>query len=132
MKDKKNLILIAICVMLIVGLVIYTIIDDDVQDPSENYVSRAVVAKNVSLLFHSVDECMNQQENHFDKSVDEWYVPYMNKMYNDGYYTEKIIDGGCHSYYGMYGAQAGDGIPTITNIEQIRITADEIEKILGN
>ena len=91
MKDKKNLILIAICAMLIVGLVIYTIIDDDVQDPSENYVSRAVVAKNVSLLFHSVDECMNQQENHFDKSVDEWYVPYMNKMYNDGYYTEKMI-----------------------------------------
>ena len=47
-------------------------------------------------------------------------------------YSEKIIDGGCHSYFGMYGAQAGDGIPTITNIDQIRITADEIEKILGN
>lgn len=41
-------------------------------------------------------------------------------------FTEFIIDGGCHAYFGMYGSQDGDGFPTITNEEQIRITADEI------
>ncbi len=32
---------------------------------------------------------------------------------------ESIIDGGCHSYFGSYGKQDGDGIPTISNKEQI-------------
>lgn len=40
--------------------------------------------------------------------------------------TEFIIDGGCHAYFGMYGAQEGDGTPTITNEEQIRVTAERI------
>lgn len=41
-------------------------------------------------------------------------------------YTEYVIDGGCHAYFGMYGAQKGDGTPTITNEEQIRLTAERI------
>ena len=41
-------------------------------------------------------------------------------------FTEIIIDGGCHSFFGMYGAQEGDGTPTITNIQQINATADVI------
>lgn len=41
-------------------------------------------------------------------------------------FTEFVIDGGCHAYFGMYGAQDGDGIPTISNEEQIQITADKI------
>ena len=40
--------------------------------------------------------------------------------------TEIVIDGGCHAYFGMYGKQSGDGVPTITNTEQLQITADEI------
>ena len=39
---------------------------------------------------------------------------------------ESILQGGCHAYFGSYGAQDGDSIPTITNEKQIRITADEI------
>ena len=35
---------------------------------------------------------------------------------------EMVIDGGCHAYFGMYGPQDGDGIPTITNEEQIHLT----------
>ena len=42
-------------------------------------------------------------------------------------YTEVIIDGGCHSYFGDYGIQAGDGTPTITVEEQ---TEDTVEAIL--
>ena len=38
--------------------------------------------------------------------------------------TEFVIDGGCHAYFGMYGAQDGDGTPSITNEEQIQVTVD--------
>lgn len=41
--------------------------------------------------------------------------------------TEQVLDGGCHAYFGSYGAQKGDGIPTLTNQEQIQMTADIIE-----
>jgi hypothetical protein len=40
--------------------------------------------------------------------------------------TETVIEGGCHAYFGMYGAQDGDGEPRITNEEQIRITAKTV------
>ncbi len=39
---------------------------------------------------------------------------------------EVVIEGGCHAYFGMYGAQAGDGTPTVTNEEQIARTVQEI------
>lgn len=46
-------------------------------------------------------------------------------------FTEVMIDGGCHSYFGVYGIQDGDGMPTISNGEQIRKTAEEILKMIG-
>ena len=47
--------------------------------------------------------------------------------------TEVIIPGGCHAYFAAYGAQKGDGTPTISREEQIRITAEEAGKLLtGN
>ena len=46
--------------------------------------------------------------------------------------TEREIEGGCHAYFGMYGEQSGDGVPTITPIEQITLTANYIaDFILG-
>jgi len=57
----------------------------------------------------------------------------MNKEKYDEYkinlpesFSEEIIDGGCHAYFGMYGEQDGDGTPTITNVEQIQKTAEII------
>jgi hypothetical protein len=41
-------------------------------------------------------------------------------------HMEYEIEGGCHAYFGMYGEQAGDGIPTLTPKEQIKITSDYI------
>lgn len=46
--------------------------------------------------------------------------------------TERIIAGGCHAGFGMYGAQDGDGTPAITSGEQIRVTADMIADWIGN
>lgn len=44
--------------------------------------------------------------------------------------TELVIEGGCHAYFGMYGAQAGDGIPSISNMDQILTTARAIAALL--
>ena len=48
----------------------------------------------------------------------------------DGF-VEMVIDGGCHAYFGMYGAQNGDGVPTISNSEQIRITVEAIVNMIN-
>lgn len=41
-------------------------------------------------------------------------------------FTEVVIDGGCHAHFGSYGAQDGDGVPTISSSEQIRLTVENI------
>lgn len=40
--------------------------------------------------------------------------------------TEKIIIGGCHAYFGNYGVQESDGIPTVTKEEQLSETVEII------
>ena len=45
-------------------------------------------------------------------------------------FTEVVIDGGCHAYFGMYGEQEGDGVATISNQEQIAKTADAISEFI--
>lgn len=40
--------------------------------------------------------------------------------------TEWIIEGGCHAGFGAYGAQDGDGTPTISGEEQIAQTTDQL------
>ncbi len=46
-------------------------------------------------------------------------------------FCERIIDGGCHAYFGMYGEQEGDGSATVTNEEQMNITSKEIARFVG-
>ncbi len=45
-------------------------------------------------------------------------------------FTEIVIDGGCHAYFGTYGTQDGDGTPTISNKEQIAITSNAIAELV--
>ena len=42
------------------------------------------------------------------------------------YSAEIEIEGGCHAYFGSYGAQDGDGIPAISREEQISKTVQYI------
>ena len=49
-----------------------------------------------------------------------------NKINLPADFEEMIIEGGCHAYFGMYGEQDGDGTPSITNEEQIQVTAEKI------
>jgi alpha/beta superfamily hydrolase len=39
---------------------------------------------------------------------------------------EVVIEGGCHSYFGSYGMQEGDGTPTITREQQMEETVEAI------
>ena len=68
----------------------------------------------VLSVFGSEDKVMDREK--YDESKSN--LP-------DGF-AEIIIEGGCHAYFGMYGAQDGDGEPKITNEEQIYATADAI------
>ena len=72
----------------------------------------------VLSIYGSEDKVLNREKYDTNKSN----LP-------DGF-CEVVIDGGCHAYFGMYGAQDGDGTPTISNHEQIRLTVESIIKVL--
>lgn len=42
-----------------------------------------------------------------------------------------VIEGGCHAYFGDYGAQKGDGVPTITREQQVEQTVEAIVAFAG-
>lgn len=44
------------------------------------------------------------------------YEKYRSNLPTD--FTERVIEGGCHAYFGDYGAQSGDGVPSLTPEEQ--------------
>jgi hypothetical protein len=43
-----------------------------------------------------------------------------------------VIEGGCHAYFGSYGAQDGDGTPTVTRAEQQSQVSSWIIDLLNN
>jgi hypothetical protein len=45
-------------------------------------------------------------------------------------FTETIIEGGNHAYFGAYGEQEGDGTATVTPAEQLRQTVEAILSML--
>ena len=71
-------------------------------------------------IYGSEDKVINQEK--YDK----------NKSNLPSNFTEIIIEGGCHAYFGMYGAQDGDGTPSISNAEQVNITANAIIELIKN
>ena len=73
----------------------------------------------VLSVYGSEDKVMNREK--YDKNKSN--LP-------DGF-TEIVIAGGCHAYFGMYGAQKGDGTPTISNKDHIRLTAEAIMNMIN-
>lgn len=72
----------------------------------------------VLSVYGSEDKVLNMEK----------YKEYEGNLPDD--FKEVVIDGGCHAYFGMYGAQDGDGTPKISDEEQIRITADAIAELI--
>ena len=58
----------------------------------------------------------------------EKYGKYRDNLPDDT--EETVIEGANHAGFGMYGEQQGDGEATITNAEQIEITADIIAEFV--
>lgn len=73
----------------------------------------------VLSVFGSEDGVMNREKYEANK-----------KNLPDGF-TEIVIEGGCHAYFGLYGAQDGDGTPTISPEEQICLTAEVIRNLIN-
>ncbi len=73
---------------------------------------------NVLSIYGSEDQVLNREK----------YVANSSNLPNSA--TEVVIEGGCHAYFGMYGAQNGDGTPTVTNEEQIHSAADAISEMV--
>lgn len=85
-----------------------------------SYATADLSATDIEVLsvYGSEDQVMNRVK------YDE------NKANLPSDYTEIIIDGGCHAYFGMYGTQDGDGKPAISNEKQISLTAEHILKMM--
>ena len=66
----------------------------------------------VYSVYGSEDQVLNMEN----------YEKYRKNLPTD--IKELIIEGGCHAFFGDYGVQDGDGIPSITLDEQIRHTVD--------
>lgn len=86
------------------------------------YSADDLTAKNAKVLsvYGSNDKSLNQKS----------YLKYKKNLPAD--FTEKIIDGGCHSYFGTYGIQKRDGTPSIDNFKQIEVTASLIDEFITN
>jgi len=70
---------------------------------------------NVLCIYGSEDGVMSREK----------YETYKSNLPTD--FTELVIEGGCHSYFGSYGMQVGDGSPTITREEQLEQTVKAIQ-----
>ena len=68
----------------------------------------------VLSVYGSEDGVMNRES----------YEKYRNNLPFDS--TEVILPGGTHAQFGSYGPQAGDGRPTISKEEQIRVTTEAV------
>ena len=73
---------------------------------------------NILSVYGSEDQVLNHEK----------YVKYKENLPAD--FKELVLEGGCHSYFGMYGAQDGDGTPTLSNVEQINLTANAIADLI--
>lgn len=77
----------------------------------------SVTDLDVLSIYGSEDKIMNSEK----------YEEYRSNLPKS--FTETVIEGGCHAYFGMYGAQDGDGVPSITCEEQIELTCEAIVKL---
>ena len=74
----------------------------------------------VLSVYGSEDQVLNREK----------YKEYRSNLPENA--VEIVIEGGNHAYFGSYGEQEGDGKAQISDDEQQKITANEIEKFMKN
>lgn len=89
--DKRNLILIVLCIVVLAVVIWYGIYGKEETDPNNNVINKGQVARAVSLLFHSAEEIENNSADRFLDDKAKWYEKYMNMMYKDTYFAEKEV-----------------------------------------
>lgn len=91
LRNKRNVILILVCMALITFLVVYKLTTSQSEtNPDKNVVTIAQVARSISMINHTTDEC-KEVKDYFGGNSNQWYVPYMNEMYEDEYYLTREI-----------------------------------------
>ena len=85
-----------------------------------SYSTKNLSEKGIAVLsvYGSEDKVLNREKYEINKT----------NLPKD--FTELVIDGGCHAYFGMYGEQSGDGAAAISNEQQIYITALAISEFI--
>ena len=83
------------------------------------YATEALHGEKVLSVYGSEDSVLNMEN----------YVANKANLPED--YTEVVIEGGCHAYFGAYGAQDGDGEPSISAEQQWEITAQAVAEFVG-
>ncbi|MBQ2777484.1 MAG: alpha/beta hydrolase [Peptococcaceae bacterium] len=83
------------------------------------YATEALHGEKVLSVYGSEDSVLNMEKYEENKA----------NLPED--YTEVVIEGGCHAYFGAYGSQDGDGEPSISAEQQWEITAQAVAEFVG-
>ena len=83
-----------------------------------SYATESLHGEKVLSVYGSADGVLNMES----------YAA--NKVNLPEDYTEVVIEGGCHAYFGAYGAQDGDGEPSISAEQQWEMTAQAIAEFV--
>ena len=83
------------------------------------YATEALHGEKVLSVYGSEDSVLNMEKYEENKA----------NLPED--YTEVVIGGGCHAYFGAYGTQDGDGEPSISAEQQWEITAQAVADFVG-
>ena len=84
-----------------------------------SYSTADLTSSKVLSIYGENDGVMNREK----------YEKYKSNLPAD--FTEKVIKGGNHAYFGIYGEQEGDGKADISAMEQIIITTDTISDFIN-
>jgi len=84
-----------------------------------SYATKPLHSEKVLSVYGSEDGVLNMENYEANKA----------NLPED--YTEVVIGGGCHAYFGAYGTQDGDGEPSISAEQQWEITAQAVAEFVG-
>ena len=84
-----------------------------------SYATKPLHREKVLSIYGSEDSVLNMEKYEENKA----------NLPED--YTEVVIGGGCHAYFGAYGTQDGDGEPSISAEQQWEITAQAVAEFVG-